>query len=187
MREIWINWSPAVEYVASVRSAIDKSTPSVGPASHHQIVTDMRQHYGLYMFLEKKGVDKARDEEIRDWRTERGVKQFAKRNLVYIGIVKSEYRDFVTRMKEHEGKWLYQYKPGELFVKFGVCEHWEDEPNPDRLIEHAESVLVFEMQPYENTDKLGSYTMRTSEDHICIHNKGHYTPLKEKMDSKKHF
>lgn len=187
MRKIWIEWQPAVEYVGAVRSVFDTNTPKIGPTSHHDIVTRMRQHYGIYMFLEQKGIDKLRDSNISSWRRQSDLKQFAKRNLIYIGIVKSEARDFIMRMKDHEAKWLYQYGPGELYVKFGLVSYWEDEPDPDRLIEHAESVLVLEFQPYENSSKTNSYTMREDEHHIKIYNEGSRSPLPKTIDSRAHF
>lgn len=84
MQKIWIEWQPAVEYVGAVRSAFDTNTPKIGPTSHHDIVTRMRQHYGIYMFLEQKGIDKLRDSNISSWRRQSDLKQFAKRNLIYI-------------------------------------------------------------------------------------------------------
>ena len=54
-----------------------------------------------------------------------------------------------------------------------------------QLIEDAESVIVFEKQPYENTMKINSY--RIAED-IIVHNKGNdIAPLEPVMRSKDHF
>ena len=185
-RRIMINWTPPVEYVGAVRSALEPGLPKMGPASHHTIVERMRDHFGLYMFFEAQGVEPDRDDAIRAWRRENALKPFARRNLVYIGIVKSDRRDFIMRMKDHESDWLHQYRAKQLYVKFGVAQYTCKEAELPQLIEDAESMLIFEMQPHENTAKKYSYTMDISKGHLVVASSGSHHPLPKRLSSKRH-
>lgn len=94
--------------------------------------------YLLYMFLENWG---------------RGYKK----KLIYIGIVKSGYRDLFMRMNEHRKDWLGKISKGDIFVKFGTV--YTDAKADERLLEDIESALIFGAQPRENTAKKKSYTL----------------------------
>ena len=94
--------------------------------------------YLLYMFLENPG---------------RGYKK----ELIYIGIVKSMYRDLFMRMNEHRKAWLSKISKGDIFVKFGTV--YTNDKADGRLLEDVESALVFGEQPRENTSKMMSYTL----------------------------
>lgn len=114
----------------------------------HEINKNMKlvHDYGLYMILET------------GFKTERP-KQYGNslKELIYIGIIKSSDRNFLIRMQEHRRKWLHNISEGQIFVKFGIL--YSNENVSEQLIEDAESALVFEHRPSENTSKMSSYTI----------------------------
>jgi hypothetical protein len=118
-------------------------------------------HYGLYMFIER-GYD----------RVDR---------LIYIGIVKSDARDFHLRMNEHARDWLHSISKGDVFVKFGILH--SHEPITEQLIEDAESALVFDAEPPENSQKMKSYTI---EDELIVRNFNHEGFVKRTINTRKH-
>lgn len=183
-REIWIDWSRGIDFAGGFRDAI-AGRPA--PANLHREVQKLRTSFGLYMMLESRGVEAGRDTAIATWRGAHGlnVGGTGTPNLIYVGIVKSDQRDFIMRMREHEKKWLWQYtRKGHLWLKFGRVQYMVADRDLPQLIEDAESVIVFEMQPYENTTKISSY--RIAED-IVVHNSGAYAPLKPELKSADHF
>ena len=183
-REIWIDWTRGIDYVGGFRDAI-AGRPA--PTNLHRQVQELRTSFGLYMMLEDRGVEAARDSAISTWRQSHDLNVGAQNapNLIYVGIVKSDQRDFIMRMREHEKKWLWQYtRKGHLRLKFGRVQYTVSDAELPQLIEDAESVIVFGMQPYENTAKISSY--RIAED-IVVHNAGAHAPLKKTMRSTEHF
>ncbi|MGE4511701.1 MAG: hypothetical protein AB7D43_11435 [Sulfurimonadaceae bacterium] len=75
--------------------------------------------------------------------------------LLYLGIVKSSNRTFKTRLAEHD-YWLKEYK-GTIKVRFGTIQRKQGLKINSQLIEDAESVLIYELKPIENTQKTCSY------------------------------
>lgn len=181
-RNIWINWSRGYDYVGGFRDAMATSS---APTNLYKAVQDLRMSYGIYMMLERPGFEPRRDAAISQWRGDMGLNASTRAgNLIYVGIVKSAKRDFVMRMHEHEKKWLWQYRhKGNLLLKFGRVEYRVADTELPQLIEDAESVIVFEMQPYENTTKIASYSIA---DTIVVHNSGSHGPLPKVMRSSKH-
>ena len=115
--------------------------------------------YALYMFIETLGGPK---------------------DVIYIGIVKSQYRDLFMRMNEHRKAWLNSVAKGQIFVKFGVI--YTSEVADGQLLEDVESALVFGRQPRENTAKKQSY--RLYED-VIVRNVNHEGFLKASYNTSK--
>ena len=90
----------------------------------------LSNHFGLYMFLET-GFKKHRPRQYRG----------KDKEVIYIGIVKSDGRDFRRRMDEHRAKWLNEIARGQIFVKFGVL--YAPFNITEQLIEDAESLLIY--------------------------------------------
>lgn len=183
-RKIELHWSRKFDFVGNLTSG-----PTTASSTTFQVKAALRNAYcslfGIYMFLEDTSFEPARRSAIEGWRKSHGLTTTGALKPIYIGIVKSDQRDFVERMREHHKKWIYQYRDkGQLFVKFATTYYWCREEELPQLIEDAESVLVFEMQPYENTAKISSYSL--SED-IKVSNSGHHAPLPKSITSKKHF
>ncbi|MBH0238531.1 hypothetical protein [Methylobrevis albus] len=91
--------------------------------------------------------------------TERGVYQiiergFGRQKLIYIGLVKGVTRSFYMRMNEHRKDWINGYYYYRYYVKFGIISRLDRRSVTDELIEDAESVLIFEHQPPQNTSKI---------------------------------
>ena len=103
-----------------------------------QMVPLHDETYLLYMFIENPG-------------------QGYKKELIYIGIVKSDYRDLFMRMNEHRKSWLSKISKGDIFVKFGTV--YTNDKADKQLLEDVESALVFGAQPRENISKMKSYTL----------------------------
>jgi hypothetical protein len=118
-----------------------------------------KDHYGLYMILETL---------------------HARRHLklIYVGIVKSDRRDLLTRMSEHRADWLGKIARNQIFVKFGVVETYGK--LDAQLIEDVESVIVFGAQPRENTSKKQSYSLYQD---VVVENINHEGFLKKTYDS----
>ncbi|MCJ8326247.1 MAG: hypothetical protein MJK08_04010 [Campylobacterales bacterium] len=75
--------------------------------------------------------------------------------LLYIGIVKSFNRTFKKRLIEHQ-YWLNEYR-GTIKVRFGTIQGKQGLTITPQLIEDAESVLIYELNPLENTQKTSGY------------------------------
>lgn len=99
--------------------------------------SELKWAYGLYMFLETLTTPAAK-------------------SLIYIGLIKSDYRDYRTRMQDHRKNWLGRIEQGQVYVKFGHL--YTMEKPSGRLIEDTESVLILANQPRENTAKMSSFT-----------------------------
>lgn len=183
-RKIELDWSQRFDFVGNLTTG-----PTNGSSTSFQVKPSLRSTYsslfGIYMFLEDTSFEPARRSAIEGWRKSHGLTTTGALKPIYIGIVKSDQRGFVERMREHHKKWIYQYhEKGQLFVKFATTYYWCKDEELPQLIEDAESVLVFEMQPYENTSKIGSYSI---SEHILVKNTGHHAPLPKSLSSKKHF
>lgn len=103
-------------------------------------------------------------------------------SLLYIGLVKSDSRDFRCRMQEHRRDWLYA-KRGAIYLRFGGLRTFKGLTVTDALIEEVESVLIFEHQPPENTQKKSSYSIRQD---LIVKNFGYRGELKEEIDTTLH-
>ena len=101
--------------------------------------------------------------------------------MIYIGIVKSDARNFFERMQEHRKDWLYDIGRNQIYVRFGIVEAYFE--INDQLIEDAESALVFEHQPSENVSKKKSYTI--SQD-LVVKNINHNGYVKPTIHTVKH-
>ena len=73
-----------------------------------------------------------------------------KETLLYIGKTSNS---FYNRLNSHK-YWLNLYR-GKLFVRLGIII--SPKTYDDRLITNVESALIYEMQPFENTDKTNGY------------------------------
>ena len=132
--------------------------------------TKIAMHYGLYLILET-GFKSSRRKQYGD----------KDKELIYIGIVKSNLRDFFTRMQEHRKEWLHGIAKGQIFFKFGILYSLTE--ITDQMIEDAESALVFQHQPSENTSKVKSYTITKD---IIVKNINHGGYLKPTVRTKEH-
>jgi hypothetical protein len=70
--------------------------------------------------------------------------------LLYIGKTSNS---FYNRLNSHK-YWLNLYR-GKLFVRLGIII--SPKTYDDSLITDVESALIFEMQPFENTDNTNGY------------------------------
>ncbi|HZK02155.1 MAG TPA: hypothetical protein VFC96_04750 [Anaerovoracaceae bacterium] len=70
--------------------------------------------------------------------------------LLYIGKTSNS---FYNRLNSHK-YWLNLYR-GKLFVRLGIII--SPKTYDDSLITDVESALIYEMQPFENTDKTNGY------------------------------
>jgi redox-sensitive bicupin YhaK (pirin superfamily) len=82
-----------------------------------------------------------------------------KETLIYIGIVKSPNRTFKQRLKEHHKYWMQNYR-GVIKIRFGIIQGKQGLQINPQLIEDAESVLIYELKPFENTQKTRSYFIK---------------------------
>ena len=73
-----------------------------------------------------------------------------KETLLYIGKTSNS---FYNRLNSHK-YWLNLYR-GKLFDRLGIII--SPKTYDDSLITDVESALIFEMQPFENTDKTNGY------------------------------
>ena len=73
-----------------------------------------------------------------------------KETLLYIGKTSNS---FYNRLNSHK-YWLNLYR-GKLFVRLGIII--SPKTYDDSLITDVESALIYEMQPFENTDKINGY------------------------------
>ena len=73
-----------------------------------------------------------------------------KETLLYIGKTSNS---FYNRLNSHK-YWLNLYR-GKLFVRLGIII--SPKTYDDSLITDVESALIYEMQPFENTDKTNGY------------------------------
>ena len=179
-RKIELNWSRKFDFVGNLTTG-----PTSASSTSFQVKASLKSTYsslfGIYMFLEDTSFEPSRRSAIETWRKSRDLATTGALKPIYIGIVKSDQRDFVQRMREHHEKWVYQYRDkGHIFVKFATTYYWCKDEELPQLIEDAESVLVFEMQPYENTSKISSYSI---SEPITVKNKGHHTPLPKSISS----
>jgi len=183
-RKIELNWSKKFDFVGNLTTG-----PTNGSSTSFQVKAALKATYsslfGIYMFLEDTSFEPGRRAAIESWRKSHDLATTGALKPIYIGIVKSDQRDYVERMREHHKKWIYQYhNKGQLFVKFATTYYWCKNEELPQLIEDAESVLIFEKKPYENTAKTSSYSI--AED-ILIINTGHHEPLPKSISSKRHF
>jgi hypothetical protein len=119
--------------------------------------------------------------------TEVGVYQIyrsfgSKDTLLYIGLVKSDSRDFCERMHEHKREWLYE-KRGALYVSFGHIRGFRGLPVTPQLIEEVEGALIFSTQPPENTMKKASYSRR---DDLIVKNFWYRGDVPKQIDTSDH-
>lgn len=77
--------------------------------------------------------------------------------LLYIGLVKSAYRDFYIRLDEH-WPWLKSEK-GKILLRFGHILGKQGQSIDEGVYETIEGALIFQLQPLRNTMKLNSYTV----------------------------
>lgn len=185
-RTAQIDWLQELEWTADVRRALASPHGAAGQHNLHELVAGLRLQRGFYMLLESWGFESKRDRDVREWRRQCALRAFRGRfNVVYIGIVKADQRDFVQRMQEHEKAWLWKYRrAGHLYVRFGVLQNLTRFKDPEQTLEDAESVLIYETQPYENTAKTFSYTVREP---ITVRNSGEFRPLEETLSSRREF
>ena len=73
-----------------------------------------------------------------------------KETLLYIGKTSNS---FYNRLYSHKN-WLNKYR-GKLFVRLGIIVL--PKTYDDNLITDVESALIYEMKPFENTDKTNGY------------------------------
>jgi len=104
------------------------------------------------------------------------------RTLLYIGLVKSDRRDFYIRMNEHRKDWL-STKRGVIYIRFGYIRGFRGTPMTTTLIEEVEGALIFAMQPPENSRKKFSYTRR--ED-LIVKNFGYRGDVPRAIDTTEH-
>ena len=104
-----------------------------------------------------------------------------KETLLYIGIVKSLNRTFKQRLIEHKS-WLDEYR-GMIKVKFGVINKKQGLTINEELIEDIESVLIYEVEPFENTQKIQSYSINKD---LKITNLGYREFLPNIISSSEH-
>jgi hypothetical protein len=77
--------------------------------------------------------------------------------LIYLGIVKSPNRTFKKRLTEHK-YWIQEYR-GMIKIRFGIIQGKQGLQINPQLIEDAESILIYELKPIENTQKISSYSI----------------------------
>jgi len=150
-RVFTIHWSPEVEFHALEKAPVNEGN-------------------GIYMILEQ-GFRQQRPEQYRGKAKE----------LIYIGIVKSEFRSMFKRIQEHRAKWLNEIARDQIFVRFGRLE--SALKITPQLIEDAESALVFEHQPSENWMKKEGYTIARD---LVVHNRHHGGYLKNTIRTSDH-
>jgi hypothetical protein len=102
--------------------------------------------------------------------------------LLYIGLVKSNRRDFYTRMNEHRKEWLFE-KRGAIYLSFGHVRGFRGLPLTPELIEEVEGALIFAIQPPENTMKKSSYSRR--ED-LIVKSFGYRGDAPQEIDTTEH-
>lgn len=106
----------------------------------------------------------------------------SKDTLLYIGLVKSNRRDFYTRMNEHRRDWLYE-KRGSLYLRFGRIQTFRGLSLTPELVEIAEGALIFETQPPENSMKKSTYS-RTEE--LILKSFGYRGDVPKQIDTTEH-
>ncbi len=174
-RSIWLDWSRRFDFVDNL--TLGGTTFQVNAS----LLNRYRKLFGIYMLLEDTNVEPARRAAIESWRGTEGLTLGGAHKVVYIGIVKSDQRDFVQRMREHHKAWIYKYSQSKhLYVKFSECQYTCSDAALPQLIEDAESVLVWALRPYENTAKTRSFRV---SDEIVVRNSGHHAPLPSAMHS----
>jgi hypothetical protein len=102
--------------------------------------------------------------------------------LLYIGIVKSDRRDFYVRMNEHQKDWLHE-KRGELYLSFGTVRGFRGCPLTPQLLEEVEGAIIFTIEPPENTMKKSSYTLR---DDLIVKSFGYRCDVPKQIDTSEH-
>ncbi len=102
--------------------------------------------------------------------------------LLYIGIVKSKNRSFKKRLLEHKRDWLKEYR-GKIRVRFGIIERKRGLSITPELIENAESLLIYEVEPLENGRKINSYSLNQE---LEIKNIGYRGSLPKIVNSTNH-
>lgn len=103
-------------------------------------------------------------------------------SLLYIGLVKSDRRDFYTRMNEHRKEWLYE-KRGAIYLSFGHVRGFRGLPLTEQLIEEVEGAIIYATQPIENTMKKRSYSRR--ED-LIVKSSGYRGDVPKQIDTTDH-
>lgn len=101
-----------------------------------------------------------------------------RKELIYIGIVKSDQRSMLQRMREHQDDWLGKIAPRQIWVKFGHVNYRGKIDN--QLIEDIESALVFGERPRENSQKIASYSLYYD---VTVRNYNHGGFLKSTYDT----
>ncbi len=91
--------------------------------------SDMINEKGLYYFSRKFG---------------------GKETLIYIGKTSNS---FYSRLHSHK-YWINEYR-GKVFVRLGTIV--SPKIYDDSIITDMESALIYEMKPFENTDKINGY------------------------------
>ena len=102
--------------------------------------------------------------------------------LLYVGLVKSDRRDFYTRMNEHQKDWLHERR-GALYLTFGRVRGFRGCPMTPQLLEEVEGAIIFETQPPENTMKKSSYSRR--ED-LIVKSIGYRGDVPKQIDTSEH-
>lgn len=74
----------------------------------------------------------------------------SKETLLYIGKTNSSFH---SRLNAHK-YWINQYR-GKVYVRLGTIISPKN--CNDSVIKDVESALIYEMKPFENTDKLNGY------------------------------
>jgi hypothetical protein len=101
--------------------------------------------------------------------------------LYYIGLVKSNNRDFYHRIDEHRG-WINELS-GVVKIRFGKIIPKRGLQQVDTLIETIEGVLIYEHKPIKNKAKVKSYTLHHN---VYIFNVGYRGLLKKELNSNDH-
>ncbi len=116
----------------------------------------------------------------------RGVYQISRlfgtnEKLLYIGLVKGEYRNFYERLNEHF--WWLQNVRGTIYIRFGKVVPRRGFSLTEEIIETLEGALIYEHQPPENTSKMKSYSIYH---HLQITNTGYRGQLNKFLDTRDH-
>lgn len=93
-----------------------------------------------------------------------------KETLLYIGKTNNS---FYNRLYSHKD-WLNEYR-GKVFVRLGIIV--SPKTYDDNIITDVESALIYEMKPFENTDKVNGYHYLTECEIINTGYKGLLPPI----------
>lgn len=97
--------------------------------------------------------------------------------ILYIGKTDRQFRD---RLKNHKKNWISNYK-GEKKVRFGTIT--KPITVTSEIINDAESAIIYEIDPIQNTDKRNGYHYFQE---CIIFNQGYRGKLPKMIDIRNH-